>query len=283
MTAPSTCRIGPAGRKRPTMQHVLKVFQTDDHMQFRTFDMEGEPWFSLTDVCDALDIKNASDAASRLDDDEKGTILAATAGGSQRIRTINESGLWNLVLRSDKPQAKALKKFVTSVVLPSIRKTGAYGKAPMPLFLQRYSANHGRVAVGHFSVIQVLATHLYGPMEFDGHILPDTAPNGKEMRPENSVGRMFSDWLKVNHPSVCDTYSYYLHWTPQAEFPAMQYPNSMYAIFLTFLQEVWIPNSVSYFRGRDPAALPHLPNLLAANDQPAPGMMRRPTITGRRR
>jgi prophage antirepressor-like protein len=263
------------------MQYALKVFKTDDHLQFRTFDIEGEPWFSLTDVCAALDLKNASDAASRLDEDEKSSIHAATPGGTQKIRTINESGLWNLVMRSDKPQAKKLKKFVTSVVLPSIRKTGGYGKAPMPLFLQRYSANHGRVAAGHFSVIQVLATHLYGPMEFDGHVLPDAAPNGKEIRPENSVGRMFSSWLKVNHPDVCDNYSYYLHWTPQAEFPARQYPNTMYAIFLTFLQEVWIPESVPYFIGRDPAALPHLPKLLPANDAAAAGMMRRPTLPRR--
>lgn len=263
------------------MQYALQVFQTEDHNQFRTFEIDGEPWFSLADVCGAIQIKNASDAASRLDDDEKGVVQTDTLGGPQKIRVVNESGLWNLVLRSDKPEAKKFKKWVTGTVLPQIRKTGSFGKSKQPQFLRRYSANHGRVAQGHFSVIQVLATHLYGPMEFAGHVIADKSSSNTEIRPENSVGRMFSSWLKKHHPQVQDNYSYYLHWTPQAEFPARQYPNSMYGLFVEFLQGEWIPQCTSYFRGRDPGVLPHLPKLLPAHDAPKAGMMRRPTLSGR--
>ena len=263
------------------MQYALQVFETEDHLQFRTFDVNGEPWFSLADACSALDIKNASDAAGRLDEDEKGVVQTDTLGGTQKIRIINESGLWNLVMRSDKPEAKRFKKWVTGTVLPQIRKTGSFGQQRMPLFLQRYSANHNRVSAGHFSVIQVLATHLYGPLEFAGHVMADRSLDGKEMRPENSVGRLFSDWLKQNHPEANDQFSYYIHWTPQAEFPARQYPNSMYGLFVEFMQETWIPQCTSYFKGRDPGVLPHLPKLLPANDARG-GMMRLPTMRRRK-
>jgi len=248
------------------MQYALQVFKTDDEFEFRTFEVDGEPWFSLADACRSLDIKNASDAANRLDDDEKGVVQTDTLGGAQKIRIINESGLWNLVLRSDKPEAKRFKKWVTKTVLPQIRKTGSFGSAGTPLFLKRYSINHSRVAPGHFSVIQVLATHLYGPMEFSGHMIAEKSANGTEIRPENSVGTKFSTWLKKHHPSEKDNYSYYLHWTPQAEFPARQYPNSMYGLFVEFLETVWIPECTDYWRTRDPAVLPHLPKLLPSND-----------------
>lgn len=88
-------------QKGMAMQYALQVFETEDHLQFRTFDVNGEPWFSLADACSALDIKNASDAAGRLDEDEKGVVQTDTLGGTQKIRIINESGLWNLVMRSD--------------------------------------------------------------------------------------------------------------------------------------------------------------------------------------
>lgn len=264
------------------MQYALKVFETEDHFDFRIIDDEGEPWFVLADVCRALDIRNPSDVAARLDADEKMNLTlteeqSGVRGGPRTMIVINESGLFSLTLRSDKPNAKRFKKWITGTVLPQIRKTGAFGALKQPLFLQRYSANHNRVAAGHFSVIQVLATHLYGPMEFEGHVIADRSSNGTELRPENSVGRLFSDWLKKHHPTVSDSFSYYLHWTPQAEFPARQYPNSMYGIFVEFLQEQWIPQCTAYFKGRDPGVLPHLPKLLPANDAKA-GMMKTPTL-----
>lgn len=93
--------------------------------------IDAEPWFVLADVCAVLEIGNPSMAASRLDADEKGISIVDTLGGPQEATTINESGLYSLVLTSRKPAAKRFKKWVTSEVLPSIRKTGHYGADPI--------------------------------------------------------------------------------------------------------------------------------------------------------
>lgn len=87
---------------------------------------DGEPWFVAKDVCDALEIGNSRQAVSYLDDDEKGVTTNDTLGGTQQVSIINESGLYSLILRSRKPEAKKFKKWVTAEVLPSIRKHGAY-------------------------------------------------------------------------------------------------------------------------------------------------------------
>ncbi|WP_312593934.1 BRO-N domain-containing protein [Comamonas terrigena] len=91
--------------------------------------MQGETaWFSAADVCAALGIKNHRDSLMHLDDDEKGVVSTDTLGGQQSINVVNESGLYALVLRSRKPEARKFAKWVTSEVLPSIRQTGSYGQ-----------------------------------------------------------------------------------------------------------------------------------------------------------
>lgn len=92
----------------------------------RMIDRDGELWWVLADVCRVLDIKNSRDAASRLDDDEKGVALTDTPGGSQTMTTINESGLYKVIFRSEKPEAKKFTRWVTHEVLPAIRRTGTY-------------------------------------------------------------------------------------------------------------------------------------------------------------
>lgn len=87
---------------------------------------DGEPWFVAADVCEALALDDTSKACSRLDDDEKGTNSIRTPSGDQQMLVINESGLYSLILTSRKPEAKKFKKWVTSEVLPAIRKTGRY-------------------------------------------------------------------------------------------------------------------------------------------------------------
>lgn len=84
------------------------------------------PHWVLADVCSILEIGNSRKAASRLDDDEKGVTISDTLGGPQEMTIINESGLWSLVLTSRKPEAKRFKKWLTSEVIPAIRKTGGY-------------------------------------------------------------------------------------------------------------------------------------------------------------
>jgi prophage antirepressor-like protein len=90
----------------------------------------GEPWFVAADVCAVLDIGNNRQAVAPLDDDEKGVTTVDTLGGAQQMTIINESGLYSLVLGSRKPEAKRFKKWVTSEVLPTIRKTGSYIQQP---------------------------------------------------------------------------------------------------------------------------------------------------------
>ncbi len=92
----------------------------------RVIDRDGESWWIARDVCAVLAIRNVGDALSSLDADEKGVANADTLGGQQEMATINESGLYSLILRSRKPEAKAFKKWVTSEVLPAIRRTGQY-------------------------------------------------------------------------------------------------------------------------------------------------------------
>ncbi|MGW6194002.1 BRO family protein [Bacillus cereus] len=104
----------------------LQVFNNEEFGQVRTVKQGEEVLFVAKDVCEVLEIKQSSVALKKLDEDEKAVINIHTPGGSQDTWGINESGLYSLIMTSRKPQAKAFKKWVTSEVLPSIRKHGAY-------------------------------------------------------------------------------------------------------------------------------------------------------------
>lgn len=107
------------------------------------------PWFVAADVCAALSIENNRDAMSRLDDDEKGVGSIDTPGGSQVMTIVSESGLYSLVLGSRKPEAKPFKKWVTSEVLPAIRKSGRYevgDQLPAVVRSPRLEASMARMA-----------------------------------------------------------------------------------------------------------------------------------------
>lgn len=100
----------------------------------RVISRDDGPWFVLGDVCAVLSIGNPTDAAKRLDTDEKCALdIIDPIGRRQNANIINESGLWSLVLTSRKPEAKRFKKWLTSEVIPSIRKTGSYGTPVEPL------------------------------------------------------------------------------------------------------------------------------------------------------
>ena len=92
----------------------------------RVINRDGEPWFVAKDVCDILDLGNSRDAVSSLDADEKDVGIADTPGGKQTMSLVNESGLYSLIFRSRKDEAKKFRRWVTHDVLPSIRKTGNY-------------------------------------------------------------------------------------------------------------------------------------------------------------
>ena len=97
----------------------------------RTVERDGEVWFVAKDICDILELTNPTEAIKSLDDDEKMTLRISDGhsgqrGGAQFLNIISESGLYRLTFRSNKPEAKKFTKWVTSEVLPSIRRTGSY-------------------------------------------------------------------------------------------------------------------------------------------------------------
>lgn len=105
----------------------LKIFENPAFGQVRTLEREGEPWFVGKDVAEALGYSNTADAIQKhVDEEDKLTSQIAIAGQGRNVVIINESGLYSLVLSSKLPTAKAFKRWITSEVIPSIRKHGAY-------------------------------------------------------------------------------------------------------------------------------------------------------------
>ena len=105
------------------MKTAIMPFNYNSQTLRTIADESGNPWFVLADVCAVLEIKNPSDVLKRLDEDERARFNLGRQG---EATIISESGLYAVILRSDKPQAKPFRKWVTSEVLPSIRKTGSY-------------------------------------------------------------------------------------------------------------------------------------------------------------
>ena len=103
----------------------MQVFKYKDN-EVRTVEQGGEVWWVLADVCRVLALSEPHRVAHRLDEDEKGRTQITTLGGDQKMTIISESGLYKVILRSDKPEAKKFTRWVTHEVLPSIRKMGGY-------------------------------------------------------------------------------------------------------------------------------------------------------------
>lgn len=105
----------------------VEVFTHKDFGEIRTIQLNGEPWFVANDVMRVLEVSNSKDAIRTLDDDEKsGVDIIDPHGRKQKTNCISEAGLYSIILRSRKPEAKAFKRWVTHEVIPSIRKHGAY-------------------------------------------------------------------------------------------------------------------------------------------------------------
>lgn len=100
--------------------------------QMRVVMVDGEPEFVAADVCRMLGHSNPTAAVAGLDDDERGLRNVETPSGAQQMVTVTEAGLYALIIRSRKPEAKAIKRWITHEVLPSIRKTGSYGQPAAP-------------------------------------------------------------------------------------------------------------------------------------------------------
>ena len=104
----------------------IQKFQFET-LPLNVIDKAGEPWFIAKEVCEILELSTTSRAVENLDDDEVSkTHTIDSLGRNQEVLIISESGLYTLIIRSNKPKAKEFRKWVTGVVLPSIRKTGGY-------------------------------------------------------------------------------------------------------------------------------------------------------------
>jgi prophage antirepressor len=105
----------------------IKIFTNENFGEVGAVELEGNTWFIARDVCRALELDNSRQALSRLDEDEKNTVILNDGNrGNPNMAIINESGLYSLALSSRKPEAKAFKRWITHEVLPSIRKHGMY-------------------------------------------------------------------------------------------------------------------------------------------------------------
>lgn len=110
----------------------LQVFNFHDR-PVRTIDLGGNVWWVLKDVCEVVGIRNHSNVVSRLEEDEKALHLVEDLNGKpQQTVIVNEPGLYSVILRSDKPEAREFKRWVTHEVLPSIHRTGQYSLSAAP-------------------------------------------------------------------------------------------------------------------------------------------------------
>ena len=120
-------RFSKARNFQQTMKTAIQIFTSDIFGEIRTCQVNNEIMFVGKDVAQALGYSDSNKAIRiHVDDEDKGGAVLSTPGGNQKVIFINESGLYSLILSSKLPQAKAFKRWVTSEVLPSIRKTGRY-------------------------------------------------------------------------------------------------------------------------------------------------------------
>lgn len=108
------------------MTEELDIFNFNENEVRIHRDKNGKPWFIAKDVCDVLGLSNITEALRNLDGDELTSEILKSGNQGREMKLVSESGLYALVIRSNKPNAKKFRKWITSEVLPSIRKTGGY-------------------------------------------------------------------------------------------------------------------------------------------------------------
>lgn len=249
---------------------VFKYEEENHFNDFRTIEIDGTLWFSAKDVATVLGYANSRDAIAR-HCKQKGVVKhdVPSQSGVKNMTFINEPNVYRLIVKSQLPSAEKFESWLFEEVIPSIRKTGSYSvgidRSERPDFVIRYMENFDHVRKGYFSVINQLYIDLYARLEHAGYQIPNKAVDGKKMRPDVSVGKGFSAYLKAKYPDQADNYKYYSHSFPDIglDFDARQYPNSMLPIFIEYVEDVWIPNYAhGYFKARDLKALDYLPKLL---------------------
>ena len=129
------------------MENKIQVFENPEFGEVRTLAIDGEPWAAAIDVAKALGYKEPQKAIrTHVDPEDKGVSKMDTPGGNQEVVIINESGLYSLILSSKLPNAKRFKRWVTSEVLPTLRKTGSYSVKPEPPMFEPKRTSVGEIA-----------------------------------------------------------------------------------------------------------------------------------------
>jgi prophage antirepressor-like protein len=246
----------------------LVTFEYQHRLKVRTFGTPDNPTFAASDICSALGLENVSQALNGMDkDDITNNDVTDSIGRKQSIKCVTEAGLYQLIFKSTKSEAQEFKRWVTKEVLPQIRKTGGFGRAKsIPAFVRRFNANWHRVENGFFSVISELYIRVHGKFEQFGCTIADKARDGKEIRPDVSVGQLFSKYLKLYHPQHVSRRKKYSHvFDDGMEVEAWQYPIDVLPIFIEYVETIWLKeHAPDYLNKRDPAALPFLAKILPA-------------------
>ena len=201
------------------MDNKIEIFKNEQFGEVRTILIGGEPWFVAVDVCNALDIGNPSQAISKLDDDEKVTLTtneghSGKLGGAQMLNVISEAGLYSLILKSRKPEAKAFKRWITHEVIPTIRKTGGYMTDSLLERIQREPA-----VIVEFAQALILEKNRVKALEcelntakpkadyYDAFINPDDCTNIRTTAKELKIPERLQQGQQcrtVHRPRFCD-------------------------------------------------------------------------------
>ena len=247
----------------------LSVFQFSQS-PVRVITQDGEPWFVAKDLCQILELSNVGQALSRLDDDEKNTIILNDGTpGNPNTAVVTESGMYALVLGSRKPEAKAFRKWVTATVLPEIRRTGSYqggsGQAegcPDWFYRLRVFRRNTKIPVGWFCIFEEIAG-LMADFEEAGYSLPMGSV------PDISVGKCFANHLKANNIPTDGMIRYYLHIYPDGrEVDARIYSYDLLPEFKQWFNATYrVGQLKGYLKRKDPQALNILQNILTAYEE----------------
>ncbi|MCJ2078842.1 hypothetical protein MKK68_24925 [Methylobacterium sp. E-016] len=250
------------------MKYALQIFETADHLPIRTITINGEPWFVFSDACRALEYvpKNGtfSRQADRLDDDQRRLVARSVIeGGPSHVQgegldapngasllCTNESGLYTLIIRSDKPNAKEFRKWLTSEVLPSIRRTGNYSTAaPASLgewqpFHDRISLTLSKVPEGYFCIFKEMA-------DLAAQLITQGAKVNDETVPDISLGLAWGkEWTAKTYevefgPRVTYEHNYPAYFRQSRSNPQWPwcYPEEALGPFRRWLRNTYLPTA----------------------------------------
>lgn len=226
----------------------ITVFSFNEN-ELRTLIINEEVWFVAKDVCGILGT-DVRDITKILDEDERGVDTIHTLGGMQKMVIISESGLYGLVLKSRKGNAKPFQRWVRKEVLPNIRKKGFYGIQDANKFpelwkhSQRVELNIGKIPYTHFSMLGEMELRILKTLKVRGFdLIPNSLPDG-------SLGKGFCKYLKEEIGIDTNVFNTYTHEYPDGrKVEAKLYPNELYHYLQNFINEIWINgNGAKYFK-----------------------------------